>query len=266
MSVLKYFFILILLAGFSGVTLAADEVVATVNGKKITKQQLDEYFKYRQSTTKQDIGHDEHGVLQELINRELLMEEVKKKKLDKNKQLQYLVNQQKTDLYIQALLRESDVAKPIPEDEIQKIYDEKVKNHKIKEDKIAHILMKTEQEAKDIIAELDTGADFGELAKKKSSGPSAKEGGELGWMNSAQLNNMPSFAQAVSELKKGSYTKTPVKTQYGWHVVKLEDERESPPPTLDQLRNQIIAALRQQRLQEYVKGLREKAKIKIDMK
>ena len=87
-----------------------------------------------------------------------------------------------------------------------------MKNHKIQEDKIAHILMKTEQEAKDIIAELDGGADFSELAKKKSTGPSAKEGGELGWLNGAQLNNMPSFAQAVSELKKGSYTKTPVKT------------------------------------------------------
>ena len=85
-------------------------------------------------------------------------------------------------------------------------------------------------------------------------------------MNSAQLNNMPSFAQAVSELTKGSYTKTPVKTQYGWHVAKLEDERVVPPPTLKELHNQIVTALRQQRLQEYVKGLREKAKIKIDLK
>ena len=265
MSVLKYFFILILLAGFSGISLA-DEVVATVNGKKITKQQLDEYFKYRQATTKQDISHDEKGVLQEMINRELLMEQVKKKKLDKNPKLNYVIKQQSNDLYIQALLRESDVAKPVPDDEVQKVYDEKVKNHKIKEYKIAHILTKTEQEAKDVIAELDGGADFADVAKKKSSGPSAKEGGELGWMNSAQLNNMPSFAQAVSELTKGSYTKTPVKTQYGWHVAKLEDEREVPPPTLKELHNQIVTALRQQRLQEYVKGLREKAKIKIDLK
>ena len=262
---LKYFFILILLAGFSGISLA-DEVVATVNGKKITKQQLDEYFKYRQATTKQDISHDEKGVLQEMINRELLMEQVKKKKLDKNPKLNYVIKQQSNDLYIQALLRESDVAKPVPDDEVQKVYDEKVKNHKIKEYKIAHILTKTEQEAKDVIAELDGGADFADVAKKKSSGPSAKEGGELGWMNSAQLNNMPSFAQAVSELTKGSYTKTPVKTQYGWHVAKLEDERVVPPPTLKELHNQIVTALRQQRLQEYVKGLREKAKIKIDLK
>jgi peptidyl-prolyl cis-trans isomerase C len=265
MSVFKYAFILILLAGFSGISLA-DDVVATVNGKKITQSQLDRYFKYRQATTKQDLSHDKKGVLEELVNRELLMEQVKKKKLDKNKDLNYLIDQQKHDLYIQALLRESDVAKPITDDEVKKLYDEKVKDHKIKEYKISHILMKSEQEAKDIIAELDGGADFSDVAKKKSTGPSAKEGGELGWLNSAQLNNMPSFAQAVSELKKGSYSKTPVKTQYGWHVVRLEDEREVQPPSLDQLRNQITTAIRQQRLQAYVKGLRDTAKIDIKLK
>jgi len=265
MSAFKYAILFFLLTGISGLSMASD-VVATVNGKKITKEQLDRYFKYRQATTKQDISHDEKGVLQELINRELLMEQVKKNKLDKNKDLNYLIDQQKTDLYIQALLRESNVAKPVSDDEVKKIYEEKVKGHKVKEFKISHILMKTEQEAKDVIAELDGGAKFSDVAKKKSTGPSAKEGGELGWLNSAQLNRMPSFAQAVSELKKGQYAKKPVQTQYGWHVVKLEDEREVPPPTLDQLHQQIVAALRQQRLQEYVKGLREKAKIDIKMK
>ena len=265
MSVLKYVFILILLTGLSGISMAS-EVVATVNGKKITKQQLDRYFKFRQATTKQDISHDKMAVLQELINRELLMAQVKKKKIDKNKDLNYLIAQRKDDFYIQALLRESDIAKPVSDDEVKKIYDEKVKDHKVKEFKISHILMKSEQAAKDIIAELDGGAKFSDVAKKKSTGPSAKEGGELGWLNSGQLNKMPSFAQAVSELKKGSYTKQPVKTQYGWHVVKLEDEREVPPPTLEQLRPQIIAAVRRQRLEEYVKGLRENAKINVKMK
>lgn len=265
MSALKYFFIFILLTGISSLSMASD-VVATVNGKKITKQQLDRYFKYRQATTQQDISHDKEGVLQELINRQLLMDQVKKKKIDKNKDLNYLIEQQSMDLYIKAMLRESDVAKPISDEEVKKVYDEKVKNHKVKEYKISHILMKTEQEAKDAIAELDGGAKFSDVAKKKSTGPSAKEGGELGWLNSAQLNRMPTFAQAVSELKKGQYAKKPVQTQYGWHVVKLEDEREVPPPTLEQLHKQIVAALRQQRLQEYVKSLRDKAKIDIKMK
>jgi len=265
MSVYKSILLSCIIAAASNIAMASD-VVATVNGTSITQQQLDQYFKYRQATTKEDISHDKKGVLQELINRELLMQQVKKQKLDKNKDLKYLIKQETTDLYIKALLRDTDVAKPVSDDEVKKIYDEKVKDHKVKEFKISHILMKTEQEAKDVIAELDGGAKFADVAKKKSSGPSAKEGGELGWLNGAQLNRMPSFAQAVSELKKDQYTKTPVKTQYGWHVVRLEGEREVPPPTLDELRPQIVAALRQQRLQDYVKGLRDKAKIDIKLK
>jgi peptidyl-prolyl cis-trans isomerase C len=265
MSALKYVFILILLTGLSGISMAS-EVVATVNGKKITKQELDRYFKFRQATTRQDISHDKMAVLQELINRKLLLAEVKKKKIDQNKDLKYLIQQETDQLYIKALLRDTDAAKPVSDDEVKKIYDEKVKHHKVKEYKISHILMKSEQAAKDIIAELDGGAKFSDVAKKKSTGPSAKEGGELGWLNSGQLNKMPSFAQAVSELKKGSYTKQPVKTQYGWHVVKLEDEREVPPPTLKQLRPQIIAAIRRQRMAEFVKGLRDSAKVDIKMK
>lgn len=265
MSALKYILIPILLIGLSNVSMAS-EVVATVNGKKITKQELDQYFKFRQATVKQDISHNKKAVLEELINRKLLLAQVKKKKLDKNKELKYLIQQQADQVYIEALLRQSDVAKPVTDAEIKKIYDEKVKNHKVKEYKISHILMKSEQAAKDVIAELDSGANFSDLAKKKSTGPSAKEGGELGWLNSGQLNKMPSFAQAVSELKKGSYTKKPVKTQYGWHVVKLEDERQVPPPSLKQLRPQIVAAVRRQRVQEYVKSLRDHAKIDIKMK
>lgn len=265
MSFIKYLLPFILFTSFSGVTLA-DDVVATVNGKKITKSQLDEYYKYRQATTKQDIGDDPKVVLQELINRDLLMAEVKKKKIDKNKELNYAIEQQKHDIYIQAMLRDTDVGKPVSEEEVRKIYDDKVKNQKLKEYKVSHILMQSEQEAKGIIAELDSGAKFDELAKTKSSGPSAKEGGELGWLNSAQLNNMPSFAQALSELKKGSYSKTPVQTQYGWHVVRLDDERDMQPPPFEQVSKQIAGAIRQQRLQEYVKHLRDTAKVDIKLK
>lgn len=266
MQLLKYLFMLVLLVSFSGVSLA-DEVVATVNGKKITKSQLDQYFKYRKATSKQNIGDDDKVVLQELINRELLMAQVKKQKIDKNKNLNYVIEQQTHDLYIQALLRESkEIAGPIPDEEIQKLYDAKVKGHKIKEFKLADIMTKSEQSAKDAIAALDAGTSFADVAKKSSEGPTAKEGGELGWMNSAQLNNMPSIAQAIAELKKGSYTKTPIKTDAGWHVIMLQDEREVPPPTLDELRSQIVAAIRQQRIQEYVKDLRAKAKIQVNLK
>ncbi|MEJ2362313.1 MAG: peptidyl-prolyl cis-trans isomerase [Gammaproteobacteria bacterium] len=265
MSVLRYLFVLALLAGFSSTTLAST-VVATVNGHKITEKQLDQYIKFREATSRQNLSHDKKAILEELVNRYLLMQEAKKKKLDKNKELAYMLKQQQTNLYIQALLRESDVAKPIPESEIKKIYDEKVKNHKLKEYKIRHILLKSEKAAKDAIAKLDKGANFAELAKKDSTGPSAKEGGELGWINIQQLNKMPNFARAIAELKKGKYTEKPVHTKYGWHVVMLQDKRDAAPPSLKEVRPQIEAALRRERVQQYVKHLRDKAKIQIHLK
>lgn len=243
----------------------AEEIVATVNGKKITRPELDMYFKYRQATSEQKIDEPK-DVLQELINREILLAEAKKQKIDKNKELNYAIEQQRHDIYIQALLRDSSVGKPIPEEEVRKIYNERVGNQKIKEYKVNHVLLKTEQDAKAVIAELDAGAKFKEVAKSKSQGPSATQGGELGWLNPGQLNNMPGFAQALSEMKKGSYSKTPVQTQYGWHVIELEDQRESDPPSFEQVQKQITAALRQQRLQEYVKQLRDSAKIDIKLK
>lgn len=265
MSVSRYLIICALLAGMSGTAMAA-KVVATVNGHKITEKQLDLYMQYRQSTTRQNISKDKKAILEEMINRELLMQQVKKKKLDKNPRLDYMIAQQRTDLYIQALLHDSDVAKPVPESEVKKVYDDKVKNRKLKEYKIRHILLKTESAAKDVIAQLDKGAKFDELAKKDSTGPSAKEGGELGWINIQQLHNTPELAQAISELKKGKYTEKPVKTKYGWHVVMLEDERLESPPSLKEVHNQIVAALQRQRLENYVRDLRNSAKIHINLK
>jgi peptidyl-prolyl cis-trans isomerase C len=245
--------------------LQAEEIVATVNGKKITREQLDYYHKYRQATSRQEVG-EAKDVLQELINREILLAEVKKKKIDQNKDLNFAIEQQKHDVYIQALLRDTSVGQPIPEQEVRKIYDERVGTQKIKEYKVNHILLKSEEDAKATIAELDAGARFMEVAKRKSEGPSAGQGGELGWLNPGQLNTMPGFAQALSEMKKGSYSKAPVQTQYGWHVIQLEDQRDAEPPSFEQVQKQITAALRQQRLQEYVMQLRNAAKIDVKLK
>lgn len=240
----------------------AEDIIATVDGKKITKKELETYANYRQSTSKQKID-DPNVLLQEMINRELLYKKAVKAKADKDPDVKYVLDQQKRDLMIQALLRKTEIGKPVDESELKKLYDEKIKTQKIKEYQVKHILLKTEAEAKTVIAELDGGAEFEELAKSKSSGPSAKEGGSIGWVNSAQLKQMPTFAQAVSEMKKGSISKAPVQTQYGWHVIKLDDSRKLTPPTYDKVKDQLANAVRQQRLQEYVKNIRDKAKVKI---
>jgi len=249
------------------VTMAhADEVVATLNGKKIMKSELDTYISYREALAHKKIDNPE-AALQEIINRELLYQQALKNKVDKDEKINYVLKQQKYDLYIQGMLTKTDAAKAIDESEIQKIYDEKIKNQNLKEYKIRHILIKdSEADAKTVIAELDKGGNFEELAKSKSSGPSASAGGDIGWLNMGQMSNMPTFAQAVSEMKKGEYSKSPVKTDYGWHIIKLDDMRDAEPPAYDKVKPQITSAIRQKRLAEYVKTLRDKAKIDIKLK
>jgi len=244
----------------------ADEVVATLNGKKIMSSELDNYVAYREAVSQKKIDN-KVALLNELINREIMYTEAIKNKVDKDEKLNYLLKQQKYDLFIQSMLTKTDVAKPVPDADVQKIYDEKIKNHNLKEYKVRHILLKTtEADAKTLIAELDKGSNFEELAKQKSEGPSASSGGDIGWLNMGQMSNMPTFAQAVSEMKKGDYTKSPVKTDFGWHVIKLDDIRDVEPPAFDKVKPQIVNAIRQQRMAEYVRSLREKQKIDIKLK
>lgn len=248
----------------------ADDVVATVNGTKITAKQLEMHMQLLSSMTKQKI-ENKKAALDDMIDREILHQEVKKKKLDKNPELKFLAEFQTRELFNKALLKESPVGKPISDAELQKLYDEKIKNLDIKEYKISHILIKhtdpdAENKAKATIAELDKGEDFADVAKENSQDPTASKGGDLGWLNIAQLRGVPVIAQAISEMKKGDYSKKPVKSEAGYHILKLADIRKKDPPTLEQTKQQLARAIQQQRIQDYVNGLRKKAKVDIKLK
>jgi len=122
-----------------------------------------------------------------------------------------------------------------------------------------HILVKTEDEAKAVIAELDKGADFAELAKTKSTGPSGPSGGDLGFFGRGQM--VPAFEKAAFELEKGTYTSAAVKTQFGFHVIKSEDRRESAPPTFEESEQRMRAELTQEVATAFIEKLRSSAKI-----
>lgn len=254
--------LIVALGGFSLSAMAADSV-ATVNGKKITKKQYEQVVKNIQSKNpKFDADRNKQAIVNELISRELLYQEAKKQKVEKDPKVAYAIKQQRIELMIQALIQKTLSKNPIKEKDLRKIYDEKIAGADMKEYKARHILLKTEEEAKTVIAKLDAGSDFAKLAKEKSTGPSAKNGGDLGWFSANRM--VPPFARAVAEMKKGTYSKKPVKTQFGWHVIKLEDTRKMAPPKFDDVKQQIAASLNKKRLQEYVMELRKKAKIKID--
>jgi peptidyl-prolyl cis-trans isomerase C len=122
-----------------------------------------------------------------------------------------------------------------------------------------HILLKTEVEAKAVIVELKKGVDFGELAKKRSIDPAASTGGDLGYFTRDQM--VPEFSEAAFKLKKGEITEAPVKTSFGWHVIRVEDKRTSGPPAFEEVREELSEGLSREVLQDLLKDLRGKAKV-----
>jgi peptidyl-prolyl cis-trans isomerase C len=242
----------------SGQVMAANAVLATVNGKKITQKDYDMYVQLNAQSAKAP----KERIIDELVSRELVYQDAIKKGLDKDKEVKAHLAALKTNVILGAALNKAATRKKITDKELKKLYNDKIANMKMTEYKASHILLKTKEDAEKVITELDMGGDFADLAKKKSTGPSAKQGGDLGWFAPQQM--VPEFSGALVQLEKGKYTKVPVKTKFGWHVIKLEDTRDAKPPTFDEVKPRLEQSIQQQRLSDYIKGLRDKAKIKIN--
>lgn len=239
---------------------AEAKVLASVNGKDITQQDYDDYVA---ANTKGAEGAkvDRNRVLNDLISRELVYQDALKKGLDKDKELLAKLEAVRQSMILGAALEKAMNNPAISDKELKKMYDDRIADFKVKEYKARHILVKTKDEAEKIITELDMGGDFAELAKQKSTGPSGKKGGDLGWFAAEQM--VPEFGKAVTQLEKGKYTKTPVQTQFGWHVIKLEDSRTATPPSFDDVKEQLRKIAEQQRANDYLQALKAKADIKI---
>lgn len=237
---------------------AADaKVLATVNGKNITQQNYDSYIHENAMSAKLD----KNQVLNELISRELVYQDALKKGLDKDKELLAKLEAVRQNLILGAALDKAMMSPAISDAELKKMYDSRLAEFKVQEYKARHILLKSKEEAEKVITELDMGGNFAELAKKKSTGPTGKNGGDLGWFAPQQM--VPEFGQAVTKLEKGKYTKSPVQTQFGWHVILLEDSRSAKPPAFEEVKPQLNKIAAQGRANEYLQSLKAKADIKI---
>lgn len=244
-------------------TLAASKSVATVNGKPILKKTFDAYKSHKKAKDpKFDVEKNRETLIQELVNRELMFQDALSKKLDKDKDVLFQLEQHRIDLMIKHAIRKTMLATPITDTELKLEYDRRIKAANVLEFKARHILLKKEDKAKSVIEELGNGKDFIKLAKAYSTGPTGKNGGDLGWFNARQM--VPEFSKAVASMKKGNYTKAPVKTKFGWHVIKLEDTRKMDPPKFADIKKQVRAIMQNKKLQEYIVKLRKKAKIKIN--
>lgn len=249
---------------FMGVTsVFADETLAVVNGKNITESMLNTYAKQRGLKDPAKIqASQKKALVEEMINRELLYRVALEKNLDKQPDVIADLESAKVNLLAGAAMRKEIESQKIPSDnELKAEYEKEKAQHSSHEYKARHILLKTEKEANDVIAQLDKGGDFVKLAKQKSTGPSAKNGGDLGWFRPEQM--VPEFAKAAAELKKGTYTKKPVKTQFGWHVIMLEDTRDVASPSFEAVKDQLRMKMLNQKMEQYVASLKSKAKIEM---
>jgi peptidyl-prolyl cis-trans isomerase C len=235
-------------------------ILATVNGSPITEGVVELYEQQlRARRPGNPAAQDRQAILEEIINLELARQGGETQGLDKDTKIQLQIDQQRRAVIATAAIQHELEANPVGDEELKKIYDEQAPSGT--EYKARHILVKEEDEAKTLIVELDNGADFSELAKQKSTGPSGKSGGELGWFSSKQM--VAPFSEAVAGMEKGTYTKEPVKTQFGWHIIILDDTREASPPPFDQLKPQLQAFVQKQRVQDYIARLRKSATIEI---
>lgn len=257
-------------------SLAADsKVLAKVDSEKINVKDLKDLIsasggKLKYETLTDDIRGK---ALNQLIDKKLLYRYAKKNKIDKTKEFKKSMNLIKKEIMIQTLLSNKMDKMKIKNSDIKKFYNDNKSTYfsKPAEAKARHILLKKEKDAKDVIKTLNKISKskledkFISLAKEKSQGPSSVSGGELGWFSAGKM--VPEFSKAAFALKVGNFTKTPVKTQFGYHVIYLEDKKSSNVQNFNDVKENIKKSLQQQKftveIQSILKKLRDKAKITI---
>ncbi len=231
-----------------------------VNGVTIPQARIDMMNKELTASGQPNTPERQNAVKEELINREVLVQAAQKRGLDKNPEVMAQMDMARQAVLVRALFESEVKAHPITDDDLKKQYEEFKKSMGENEYKVRHILVDKEDDAKAIIAELGKGADFAKIAKEKSKDPGSKEhGGDLDWGPAARY--VKPFADAVMGLKKGELTTTPVKTDFGYHVIRLDDVRPLKVPAFEELKEQFRQRAQQQQIQKLVLDLRAKAKI-----
>jgi len=239
---------------------AEDKSAAMVNGISIPQARIDLRVKAAAAQGQPDSPELRKAIREDMINLEVVAQEAKKNGLDKNPEVIEQMELAKGSVLVGAYVQDYAKSHPITEDQLKQEYDKLKTTLGNNEYNVSHILVDTEDEAKAIIAQLGKKGKFDKIAKAKSKDAgSAEKGGSLGW--AVPSNFVPPFANALLSLKKGTYTKEPVKSQFGWHIIKLDDVRSLKVPSFEELKPQMQQRLQQQTIQDLITALRSKAKI-----
>jgi peptidyl-prolyl cis-trans isomerase C len=245
---------------FSAAPQAADPV-AKVNGTAIPQSRMDAMLKTAAAQGQPESPELRNRVRDELITREILLQEAAKKGIEKTPEVVNQLEIQRQSLIIQAFLNDHVKSNPIPEETLRKEYENAKAAAGSKEYKARHILVKDEAEAKQIIAQLKKApASFEKIAAEKSEDAGSKNrGGDLDW--GAPARYVKPFGDALVKLKKGQITDPPVQSQFGWHIIRLDDERATKLPPFEDVKGNIQQQMQQQVVQKLITDLRAKAKI-----
>ena len=242
---------------------SGDTPIATVNGQAVPLDLFRRFYAERlRQANAQNTPAFQNQAFNEFINILVTSQDAVKQGLDKKEGFEPAMELARIQLLSSAAIQNAATTRTPSDEEMKKAYDEKYGNEKRVEYKARHILVKTEDEGKALIDELKGGADFAELAKKNSLGPTGKDGGELPWFGAGQM--VQPFTEATEAMKAGDYSSAPVQTQFGWHVILLEETRESDPPTLDDVKGELTLALQRTTLAGYVSELRESADLELN--
>lgn len=258
----KHFLIAAAVAGLLalGAQGAFAQNVAIVNGKAVPKARFDALEQQVAKSGRPMTPELEKQIRDEVIAREVFMQEAEKQGLSASEDFKAQMELARQTILIRELFAEYQKKNPVTDEELKAEYDKFAAANGGKEYKAHHILVNTEAEAKAIIASLKKGAKFEDIAKKQSKDPgSGAKGGELDWANPSSY--VPEFTEALLKLKKGQTTDTPVKSQFGYHIIRVDDIRAAKLPSFEEVKPQIAQQMQQQKLAAYQEELRKKAKI-----
>ena len=250
---------------------AVAQNLAVVNGVAVPQSRLDTLEKQIQEQAER-MGRpapqlDKEKLREDIIMREIYMQEVKKKGLEGSPEARAQMERARESVLIGVLFDDYQKNNPVSDKDARAEYDRIVEKEKpeagAKEYRASHILVEKEEEAREIIASLKKGGKFDEIAKKQSKDPgSGARGGDLGW--ASPKSYVPEFSDAMTKLKKGDLTDAPVQSQFGWHIIRLDDVRDAKAPELppfEQVKPQIVRHLQEQKLQAWQQELRKNAKV-----
>ena len=234
--------------------------VAVVNGERIPESLFRLYSMAGLKKDPDKLTPDERkAVIDDLVGFKVLEDLAEQGKVPEERTVAAQLELQRLQLLARTMVLRYLSQHPATDEELHKVYDDSLPQLTAKQYKARHILVDTKEAAEKIISQLNSGKDFVELAKEHADGPTGPNGGDLGWFTADSM--VKPVADAVANMKVGSYSAEPVKSDYGFHVILLEDTRSQEPPPFEKVRNQLQSVVDRQKAEEYIKSLQATAKV-----